>query len=313
MSDFKTRIYDTVARIPKGRVATYGQIAEISGCPGAARAVGNAIHTNDDPVKVPCHRVVDSSGRPGTNYGLGGPSAQKARLEAEGVMFSENGSVDLSRYGIVIEKHPLKPFLPSNGKVLFLGSFPPPKARWSMEFFYPNFINDFWRIMGLIHFGDKKHFETPGEKSFNVDAVKAFCSVAGLGFYDTAGKVCRWKGNASDEFLEIIEPADIAALLAAMPECHTIVTTGGKSSEELLAILTSAGGATAVPPYSGLSAGQEASCFPAAVPPVGGCLSFHAFGRSLSWYRMPSSSRAYPMSLERKAEYYRQIGSTGKY
>lgn len=290
MTDFKARIYDTVARIPKGRVATYGQIAEIAGCPGAARAVGNAIHSNDDPVKVPCHRVVDASGRPGANYGMGGPTVQRERLEAEGIVFSENGCVDLSRYGIVIEKHPLEPFLPSNGKVLFLGSFPPPKARWSMEFFYPNFINDFWRIMGLIKFGDKKHFEVPGEKRFDVDAVKAFCSEAGLGFYDTASKVCRWKGNASDEFLEIIEPADIAALLAAMPSCRTIVTTGGKSSEELLSILAA-----------------DAALI-SAVPPVGGSVAVRAFGRELRWYRMPSSSRAYPMSLDRKAEHYREVG-----
>lgn len=316
MSDFKTKIYETVARIPKGRVATYGQIALLAGRPGAARAVGNAIHDNNDPVRVPCHRVVDASGRPGANYGMGGPAVQRERLEAEGIAFTENGCVDLSRYGIVIEKHPLEPFLPSNGKVLFLGSFPPPKARWSMEFFYPNFINDFWRIMGIIKFGDKKHFEVPGARRFDVDAVKAFCSEAGLGFYDTASEVCRWKGNASDEFLEIIEPADIAALLAAMPSCRTIVTTGGKSSEELLSILASQDGAEDHLPAkaSDLTA---ASCgtspdsdIPSGIPPVGGCVSFHAFGRDLRWYRMPSSSRAYPMSLERKAEYYRQIGFT---
>ena len=289
MSDFKTRIYETVARIPEGRVATYGQIALLAGCPGGARAIGNAIHGNDDPLKVPCHRVVDASGRPGANYGMGGPAVQRERLEAEGVVFSKNGSVDLSRYGIVIERHPLEPFLPSNGKILFLGSFPPPKSRWSMEFFYPNFINDFWRIMGLLFFGDKKHFEVPEAKRFDVDAVKAFCSEYGLGFYDTASEVCRWKGNASDEFLEIIKPADIAALLAAMPSCHTIVTTGGKSSEEFLSILVSAGSTAAT------------------VPQVGGSVACHAFGRNLTWHRMPSSSRAYPMSLERKAEHYQQM------
>lgn len=60
---------------------------------------------------------------------------------------------------MTIEVHPLTPFLPANGKILFLGSFPPPQAKWSMEFFYPNWINDFWRIQGLIHFGDKGYFE----------------------------------------------------------------------------------------------------------------------------------------------------------
>ena len=307
MSDFKTRIYETVARIPKGRVATYGQIALLAGSPGSARAVGNALHTNEDPVRVPCHRVVDAGGRPGANYGLGGPVVQRRRLEDEGVVFSEDGSVNLARYGIVIERHPLEPFLPSNGKILFLGSFPPPKSRWSMEFFYPNFINDFWRILGLLFFGDKKHFEVPGAKRFDVDRVKAFCMEKGFGFYDTASKVCRWKGNASDEFLEIIEPTDIAALLAAMPSCRTIVTTGGKSSEELLAILT-AGGAS--PSGSGsvpASSGDGSAAAPFGVPPVGGSVAVRAFGRDLRWHRMPSSSRAYPMSLERKAEHYQQM------
>ena len=69
-------------------------------------------------------------------------------------------------YGMNIEVHPLEPFLPENGRILFLGSFPPPRWRWSMEFFYPNWINDFWRIMGLIYFGDKTYFEVSGEKCF---------------------------------------------------------------------------------------------------------------------------------------------------
>ena len=62
-----------------------------------------------------------------------------------------------------IETHPLQPFLPENAKWLFLGSFPPPQARWSMLFFYPNFINDFWRIMGYLFFDDREHFVVKGE------------------------------------------------------------------------------------------------------------------------------------------------------
>jgi G:T/U-mismatch repair DNA glycosylase len=58
----------------------------------------------------------------------------------------------------MIEHHPLEPFLPLNAKVLFLGSFPPPKKRWCMDLFYPNFINDHWRIEGAIWFNDKNHF-----------------------------------------------------------------------------------------------------------------------------------------------------------
>ena len=69
------------------------------------------------------------------------------------------------------ENHPLEPFLPKNGKILMLGSFPPPKARWCIDFFYPNFINDMWRIWGYIFFGDKNHFIISGKKIFDKDAI----------------------------------------------------------------------------------------------------------------------------------------------
>lgn len=65
---------------------------------------------------------------------------------------------------MIIEEHPLQPFLPETGRVLFLGSFPPPRERWSMEFFYPNWINDFWRIMGILFYGDEQWFVMTGEK-----------------------------------------------------------------------------------------------------------------------------------------------------
>ena len=141
-----------------------------------------------------------------------------------------------------VETHPLEPFLPDGARILFLGSFPPPRERWSMEFFYPNFTNDFWRIQGLIHFGDPKHFEEqPGDGAkavrFDRGRIIAFCREKGLAFYDTARKVCRLKGNASDAFLEILESADLPGMLAQLPQCRTLVTTGGKASEELLSIL----------------------------------------------------------------------------
>lgn len=101
---FREKVFGVVAGIPEGRVATYGQVAAMAGAPGAARAVGNAIHTNTDPVTVPCHRVVRADGRLGSNYGLGGPEKQRERLEAEGIVFEEDGTgeyrVNLSIYGI---------------------------------------------------------------------------------------------------------------------------------------------------------------------------------------------------------------------
>ncbi len=181
------------------------------------------------------------------------------------------------------ESHPLKPFLPSNGRILFLGSFPPPRARWSMEFFYPNFINDFWRIMGLIHFHDAQHFVVDGEKRFCRERIIAFCMEKGLAFYDTATQVRRLKGNASDEHLEIVEPTDIGALLGEMPLCNNVVTTGGKASEEL----------------------QRQLLLP--LPRIGEYTEGEAFGRTLRWWRMPSSSRAYPLKLEKKADFYARL------
>ena len=326
--EFKENVFRAVARIPEGRVATYAQVAQLAGYPAsAARAVGNAIHTNTDPVAVPCHRVVCADGSLGRGYALGGPAAQKARLEAEGIVFQPSSSrvhstvpvpsapegshgpissvpevsneygialprVDLARYCIVIEDHPLKPFLPPDGRILFLGSFPPPCCRWSMEFFYPNWNNDFWRIQGLIHFGDAHHFDVPGEKRFDRESIMSFCFEEGLAFYDTAQRVCRLKANASDEFLEVLQNADIGSMLAQMPYCKVIVTTGGKASEELADIL----GADSIPRMgAGLSI-----LLPASRIPDGAC-------REIVWWRMPSSSHAFPMSLSAKADYYRLL------
>lgn len=195
---------------------------------------------------------------------------------------------------MTIESHPLEPFLPESARVLFLGSFPPPRARWSMDFFYPNWINDFWRIQGLIHFADKLHFEVKGAKRFDKERIEAFCRTEGIALYDTAQKVCRLKDNADDNFLEIIEPTDVLALLALLPNCRTIVTTGGKASEELQAYF--------------LKKGIEVK-----IPRVGERIWFKVDGLglmdddSICWWRMPSSSRAYPMKLEAKAEHYRRL------
>lgn len=73
-----------------------------------------------------------------------------------------------------IEYHPFEPFLPDNAKVLFLGSFPPGSKRWSMDFYYPNFINDFWRIMGMIYFGQRDYFVRSGHKSFDKEHIIRF-------------------------------------------------------------------------------------------------------------------------------------------
>lgn len=191
------------------------------------------------------------------------------------------------------ETHPLKPFLPENATMLFLGSFPPPRQKWSMDFFYPNWINDFWRIMGIIHFGDKCHFEIASEKRFDQSRIVTFALQHGMAFYDTASKVRRLKDNASDNFLEILEPTDIKMLVDAMPQCRDIVTTGGKASEELQRQLAEA---------SLASGGSGPS-----MPPIGEFTTVEAYSRTIRWWRMPSSSRAFPLAIAKKAEYYKRL------
>lgn len=87
-----------------------------------------------------------------------------------------------------IEQHPLGFFLPCHTAVMMLGSFPPPKERWSMDFYYPNFQNDMWRILGIVFYGDKDYFVVPSRRCFNVEKVKAFCSEKGIGLGDTDRK-----------------------------------------------------------------------------------------------------------------------------
>jgi len=182
-----------------------------------------------------------------------------------------------------IEKHPFEPFLPDNTKILFLGSFPPQPHRWSMPFYYPNWINDFWRIMGLIHFGDKDHFCIVGEKRFDEAAIRQFCTEAGLAFYDTACEVRRLKDNASDAFLEVVTPTNIPALLQKIPLCTTLVTTGQKATEVI------------------------ANTFNCPIPSVGGSTQITIDGRPITFYRMPSTSRAYPLPINKKAAAYQQL------
>ena len=181
------------------------------------------------------------------------------------------------------ERHPLEPFLPQNAKILFLGSFPPPKARWSMDFFYPNWINDMWRILGLIHFNDKHYFEVNGAKRFDKEKIESFCNQMELAFYDTACEVRRLKENAADKFLEVVTATDIKALLVQIPECIAIVTTGEKATD----VIT--------------------ETFGCEKPGVGTYTILSINERELHFWRMPSTSRAYPLSLEKKAESYKSL------
>ena len=107
------------------------------------------------------------------------------------------------------ELHPLEPFLPVGARLLMLGSFPPQRVRWSMDFFYPNLQNDMWRIVGLVFFGDKGYFLTPDAKRFDKERIVRFCEEKGLALYDTAEEIIRLKNNASDNFLQVVREVDL--------------------------------------------------------------------------------------------------------
>ena len=187
-----------------------------------------------------------------------------------------------------VEYHPLRPFLPKQAKVLFLGSFPPQRKRWCMDFYYPNFINDHWRIEGQVFFGDRNHFVDLEAKRFKLDEIIAFCQDRGLAFFDTSTAVRRLKDNASDKFLEVVEPTDIRALLGQLPHCRTIVTTGEKATETICAAMQ-------IPVIPKVNTSV-------AIPDT-----YNLDGEQIHLYRLPSSSRAYPMAFDKKVAAYRQM------
>lgn len=182
---------------------------------------------------------------------------------------------------LVAERHPLPPFLPEEAGILMLGSFPPGRERWKMDFYYPNFQNDMWRIFGLVFFRDKEYFLTADKKSYNEALIRTFLVEKGIAITDTAVEVIRHKGNASDKFLEVVESLDLPAVLRQLPCCRAIVTTGQKATDTLLAMVDADGS-----------------------PVTGGYTDARCGERSLRVYRLPSSSRAYPKPLSEKAEVY---------
>lgn len=184
-----------------------------------------------------------------------------------------------------LETHPFAPFVPEGAKFLFLGTFPPKPLRWGMDFYYPNPSNDFWRIMGIIYFDDPWHLFTADHKHFREEEIKEFLRREKIALNDTGYRVRRLKDNASDKFLDIVEPVDLASLLAKAPDCTNLATTGEKAAE-VLARLT----ATTAP-----AIGEVVETV------------WAPDGRTLRITRLPSTSRAYPLAIAKKAEAYRKF------
>lgn len=184
-----------------------------------------------------------------------------------------------------IETHPIEPWLPANARLLMLGTFPPQRKRWSMDFYYPNYINDMWRIFGLILHSDKDYFVDTEGRTFRLDLIKEMLFKLGIALNDTGRDVEREKGNAADKHLNIVNPINLPAALAEIPQCVALATTGEKAAS-VIARLTD----SEIPAMGSRVAAQVK------MPDGSMRVVYH--------YRMPSSSRAYPMKLEKKAEYY---------
>lgn len=182
---------------------------------------------------------------------------------------------------IAIETHPFPPYIPDGAKVLIMGTFPPGSHRWGMEFYYPNRTNDFWFMMGLIFFGDRDALYDRPNRSFRLEKIKHLLNERKIALSDTGYKIRRLKGNASDKYLEILEPVNLDSLLERMPECRGIGTTGEKAAD-IIASLT----------------GTDA-------PKIGEFVKT-GDGKIEIW-RMPSTSRAYPLALEKKAAFYEKM------
>jgi len=179
-----------------------------------------------------------------------------------------------------LERHPWPPFIPENAKVLIMGTFPPGSHRWSMDFYYPNRTNDFWFMMGLIFAGDRFALYDKETKLFNLDAIKSLLTEKGIALNDTGLVIRRLKGNASDKFLEIVESVHLSELLDKIPLCRTVATTGEKA------------------------AGVIASLTDTDAPKMGAMVTS---ADGLEIWRMPSTSRAYPLALDKKAEFYAKM------
>ncbi len=98
MGEYFDKVYEVVKKIPKGKVATYGQIAFLTGKPRGSQRVGFALHANRNPEEIPCHRVVNRFGRVATGYKFGGENIQRKILESEGIEFGPDGTIDLDKY-----------------------------------------------------------------------------------------------------------------------------------------------------------------------------------------------------------------------
>lgn len=196
-----------------------------------------------------------------------------------------------------IETHPFSPVLPAHATVMMMGTFPPTADKWAMRFHYPNFYNDMWRIYGRVFFDDADYFRVGDEKRFDPERIRAFMFERGIASCPTVKQAIRETGNASDKNLTVVTRVDLDNILPQVPQVKTLFTTGGKATEVLMSLLETPPAKSKYPktnqsmdyPYQWQTDEQTSSV------------------NDLTLYRLPSTSRAYPLALDKKVAAYREF------
>ena len=194
-----------------------------------------------------------------------------------------------------LETHPFEPVLPPNATVMMMGTFPPTADKWAMSFHYPNFYNDMWRIYGRVFFNDADYFRIGDEKRFDPERIRDFMFERGIASCPTVKQAIRETGNASDKNLTVVTPVDLDVILPQVPKVKSLFTTGGKATEVLLGLLDEPIAKSKHPktnqsmdyPYQWQGTYNKADV------------------NNLNLYRLPSTSRAYPLSLDKKVAAYK--------
>ncbi|MGE6409361.1 DNA glycosylase [Psychrobacter sp. NPDC078761] len=179
---------------------------------------------------------------------------------------------------------------------MMMGTFPPTADKWAMSFHYPNFYNDMWRIYGRVFFNDADYFRIGDEKRFDPERIRDFMFERGIASCPTVKQAIRETGNASDKNLTVVTPVDLDVILPQVPKVKSLFTTGGKATEVLLGLLDEPIAKSKHPktnqsmnyPYQWQSTDDQ-----------------KADVNNLTLYRLPSTSRAYPLSLDKKVAAYK--------
>ena len=210
----------------------------------------------------------------------------------------DNNSILSEARAADIEAHPFGPVLPPDATVMMMGTFPPTADKWAMRFHYPNFYNDMWRIYGSVFFDDVDYFRVGDEKRFDPERIRAFMFERGIASCPTVNQAIRETGNASDKNLTVVTPVDLDNILPQVLKVQTLFTTGGKATEVLLNLLAEPPAKSKYPktnqsmdyPYQWQSNQSQ-----------------KADVNDLTLYRLPSTSRAYPLALDKKIAAYKDF------